>query len=153
MSLSRRSWTLYRRHMGAWGEGPFDNDDAGDWSYAFDGLDVAAGPQVLADALELDSAGDYLEAPEGSIAVAAAAVVGWLKDPTGIPDSPYGESAAAWVRSTMPTPIGALAAAALAAIDRVRSSQSELAELWAEADDTAWKESLARIEVQLQSGT
>jgi hypothetical protein len=58
--------------MGAWGEGPFDNDDAGDWAHEFDGVDEATGVQVLTDALDLGEAGDYLEAPEGTTAVAAA---------------------------------------------------------------------------------
>lgn len=36
--------------------------------------------------------------------------------------------------------------AALVAPGRVRSDQSELAELWAEAEDTAWSDSLTQIE-------
>jgi hypothetical protein len=137
--------------MGAWGEGPFDNDDAGDWAYEFDGVDEATGVQLVADALDLGEAGDHLGAPEGTTAVAAAAVVSWLHDPGAIPDSPYGEAAAAWVRTARPTPNASLTAAALAALDRVRSSSSELAELWAESGDSAWRESLAQIETRLRA--
>lgn len=137
--------------MGAWGEGPFDNDDAGDWAYAFDGVDEATGLRLLADALDLGEPGDYLEAPEGTTAVAAAAVVSWLHDPGAIPDSPYAEAAAAWVRTARPTPNASLTAAALAALDRVRSDRSELAELWAESDEAAWRESLTKIEARLRA--
>ncbi len=137
--------------MGAWGEGPFDNDDAGDWAYEFDDADEATGVQILADALDLGGPDEYVEAPDGTIAVASAAVVSWLHDPAAIPDSPDGESALAWVRRANPTPNAALDAAALAALDRVRSDQSELAELWAESEDTAWRESLAEIEARLRA--
>jgi hypothetical protein len=139
--------------MGAWGADPFDNDDAADWSYAFDDVDEAAGLQLLADALDLGDADAYLEAPEGARAVAAALIVSWLVHPDAIPDSPYGASAAAWVRTTRPTAGPALTAAALAALHRVRSEHSELAELWAEADGTAWLASLAQIEARLQPAT
>jgi hypothetical protein len=137
--------------MGAWGEGPFDNDDASDWAYEFDEADEPTGLRILAEALDLGEPGDYLEAPEGTTAVAAAAVVSWLHDPRVIPDSPYGEAAAKWVRSARPMPNAALTAAALAALDRVRSNQSELAELWAESDDATWRESLAQIETSLRT--
>ncbi len=141
----------YVRRMGAWGEGPFDNDDAGDWAYGFDGVDEATGLRLLADALELGDADTYIEAPEGTTAVAAAAVVSWLNDPAAIPDSPYGEDAAVWVRTARPTPNVPLNDAALAALDRVRSNQSELAELWAESDDVAWSRSLIEIESRLRA--
>ena len=57
--------------MGAWGSGPFENDDACDW------LDELAdsGVAALREALALADAADYLEAPDGSVVVAAAEVV------------------------------------------------------------------------------
>jgi hypothetical protein len=63
--------------MGAWDAGPFDNDDAVDWAAEFDNADKAAGTERLRTALQAASA-DYLEAPEGAVAVAAAQVVAWL---------------------------------------------------------------------------
>lgn len=137
--------------MGAWGEGPFDNDDAVDWADEFEGADEATGMQLLADALDVGEAGDYLQSPEGSTAVAAAEVVSWTIDPEAISDSPYSEAPAAWVRTANPTSNASLIAVALAALDRVRSDNSELAELWAESDDTAWRESLAQIETRLRA--
>lgn len=139
--------------MGAWGEGPFDNDDACDWSYEFQEVDETTGLQILAGALNLGDPANYVEAPEGETAVAAALVVSWLVNPDSIPDSPYGESAAAWVRSTRAPVSAALRASALAALDRVQGAQSELAELWAEADGTAWIETLSHIKTRLRAGT
>jgi hypothetical protein len=137
--------------MGAWGEGPFDNDDAGDWAYQFDGVDEATGLQILAEALDLGGPDEYVEAPEGTAAVAAAAVVSWLHEPGAIPDSPYGEAASTWVRRASRKPNATLTTAARAALDRVRSDQSELAELWAESDGAAWRESLGQIETRLRT--
>lgn len=137
--------------MGAWGAGPFDNDDASDWAFEFDGLDESGGLRVVAEALQLTQPDEYLESPEGANAVAAAAVVAWMRDPSGVPDSPYGESAATWVRTARPMPTDELLAAALAAIDRVRADESELADLWAESGDAAWRESLTEIEARLRA--
>ena len=137
--------------MGAWGEGPFENDDASDWAYQFDGVDETTGVQIVSEALNLGGPDEYVEAPEGTTAVAAAAVVSWLRDPGAIPDSPYGEAASTWVRRASPTPNASLTTAALTALDRVRSDQSELAELWAEGEGTAWRASLSQIETRLRS--
>lgn len=136
--------------MGAWGAGPFENDDAGDWSYGFDGADEASGHRLLAEALHLGAPDEYVEATAGSVAVAAAAVVSWLHAPDEIPDPPDGESPAAWVRAVGPGPYTELTAAALAALDRVRGDDSELAELW--DGDEAWPASLDQIEARLRPG-
>lgn len=133
--------------MGAWGAGPFDNDDAGDWAYDFEGADAPEGLRLLAEALDVGD--DYLEAPEGTVAVAAAAVVTWLQDPASIPESAYGEDAAEWVRSAGVAPTGELRAAARHALDRVRSDESELAELWAEGDGDAWRASIEELSTRL----
>ncbi|MGL5443372.1 MAG: DUF4259 domain-containing protein, partial [[Mycobacterium] stephanolepidis] len=56
--------------MGAWGAGPFDNDDAADFLG-----DLRQSDDIelqLARCLRMANA-DYLEAPEGSTVVAAAA--------------------------------------------------------------------------------
>ena len=139
--------------MGAWGNGPFDNDEAGDWGYEFDGADEATGLQLLADALQVGGPGEFLEGTDGSIAVAAAEVLSWMLDHGSIPNSPYGEDPAAWVRATDRKPDAQLISAALGALDRVRSDDSELAQLWAESDEeAAWRGSLARVEARLRSG-
>lgn len=142
---------VYLCCMGAWGPGPFDNDDASDWAFEFEGLDESAGLDVVAAALEGSQPGEYLESPEGANAVGAAAVVAWMRDPSRIPDTPYGDSAATWVRTVRAQPTDELISAALAALDHVRSDESELAELWAESGDAAWRDSLIEIEARLRA--
>ena len=137
--------------MGTWGAGPFENDDASDWAYEFDGLDEPAGLRVVTAALNAVRPGDYLESPEGANAVAAAAVVAWMREPSQAPASPDGESAATWVRQARPRATDELIAGARAAFDHVRSDDSELAELWAESGDLAWSESLKEIDAQLRA--
>lgn len=54
--------------MGAWGAGPFENDDA------LDAIDALVDGSFELDELRDAVAGDYLEAPEGSVALALAEV-------------------------------------------------------------------------------
>jgi hypothetical protein len=69
--------------MGAWDAGSFDNDDAADWLADFcDGPDGERITGALSTVAEMD-AGEYLEAPECSVGLAAAEVVAALK---GVPD-------------------------------------------------------------------
>ena len=49
--------------MGAWGTGPFENDDAADWSYQ---LVDGAGPDVVAAALRAVQGGSAPDAPADS---------------------------------------------------------------------------------------
>lgn len=54
--------------MGAWGAGPFENDDA------LDAVDALVDGSFELDELRGALAGDYLEAPDGSVALALAEV-------------------------------------------------------------------------------
>jgi hypothetical protein len=113
--------------MGAWGVGPFDNDDAQDFV-----LDLAEAPaqelgQRLADALTLPD--DYIEAPEASTAVAAAALVA-IGAGMAVPDSP---SVSALVDSRTIPASPELREAGRAALKRVAGGDSELRELWQDA--------------------
>lgn len=54
--------------MGAWGAGPFENDDA------LDAIDALVDGSFELDELRDAVAGDYFEAPEGSVALALAEV-------------------------------------------------------------------------------
>jgi Domain of unknown function (DUF4259) len=147
--------------VGAWGEGPFDNDVAGDWSYDFEGLDAQEGFGMLTAALSIgaprrrglpwkrprDDAG-YLDADEGSVAVAAAEVVAYLADRA--PPAPvYGEDAYAWADRTAASADVELVRLALAALDRVTGEGSELADLWDESDGAGWRASVDSIRHRL----
>ncbi|WP_439563549.1 DUF4259 domain-containing protein [Microcella sp.] len=54
--------------MGAWGSGPFENDDA------LDAVDALVDGSFALDDLRAALQSDYLEAPEGSVALALAEV-------------------------------------------------------------------------------
>lgn len=75
--------------MSAWGFLPFENDDALDW---LDELE-AGGAEVVRGALTNTGDG-YLEAPDGSVAIAAAEITSASQ---GSPPGDLPESVASWV--------------------------------------------------------
>jgi hypothetical protein len=125
--------------MGTWGIGPFDNDTAADFCGSLD--EAAEGERegvVRGALLRVVGTADYLEAPEGEEAVAAAALVA-AQCPGGDPvDSAYGPEE--------PLPdLSALRGGAVQALDRVMTEPSELLELWAESDGDPWLASVRRL--------
>ena len=122
--------------MGTWGTGPFDDDNASDWVWELqEADDWGVVEEALRGAAGVD-ANTYLEAPDGQIAWAAAAVVAALDNPSlvSVPDE-----VTAWLvqyRETRPPDLRPLA---LVAIQRVLANKSELADLWREADDQEWR--------------
>lgn len=112
--------------MGAWGSGPFDNDDAMD--FVGDLMDGSTADLVsrLHEALDLPE--DYVESPDGSSAVAAAALVaasrGYPADNPTVTDLLTAHPFAA---------DDGLRSAATSALARVAGDDSELMELWDEA--------------------
>jgi hypothetical protein len=128
--------------MGAWGSGPFENDDAMDWTYALtDHADLG----VVAAAFSDVTGDDAPEAPEASAAIAAAEVVAaGLGRPC--PDLP--DEVATWVAERAGEDWGTLVPSALAALDRVAAG-SELAELWAEEGSDDWPATLDELRGRL----
>jgi hypothetical protein len=121
--------------MGAWGEEPFENDDAADWSYAFDTLDAGGGVAYLRAALAVAAGAhedEEIEAPDGSIAVAAADVVERVRRGAALPET-YGAAVTAWASRTAPELTAVDVELAAAAVQRVLGPSSELAELWDDA--------------------
>jgi hypothetical protein len=120
--------------VGAWSGESFGNDDAQDWAADL----VASGDrEVVRETLERVAsfaADDYLEAPEGSMALAAAEVVAAAagRPRTSDPDA---EHALEWVAEH--PEVASLAPLARKAVDRVTAQNSELRELWAE-DPAVW---------------
>ncbi|GAA3425579.1 DUF4259 domain-containing protein [Streptosporangium sandarakinum] len=120
--------------MGAWDSGPFDNDSAADWC----GELGDAGPEDRAGVVRQALLGaaesvDYLEVDEGSAAVAAAAIV--AAECCGGPPvtSAYAPD---FLREGGGIGLSDdLVPLALRALDRVLGQDSELWELWEEADD------------------
>ena len=129
--------------MGAWDM--FGNDDAADW--ALDLLESEQPASFIENTLAIAKGDGYLEAPDGSQIVAAAAVIASAcgKAPQGFPED-IGE----WLRGKEGT-FKPLASTALAALQRVRSEPSELLDLWQETDDfSAWFGDLDAISTTLR---
>ena len=127
--------------MGAWGLRFDQNDDAADWLAEF-----ADEPswEAVDSALSACSA-EYVEAPECSMALAAAEVVA---AGLGSPSSDLDEAVLEWATGNSSGAAGRRQAAQVA-LARIRDD-SELNELWQEADEYAdWQasvnETLARL--------
>jgi len=128
--------------MGAWGSGPFDNDDAADWAWQ---LTDDADEAVVAAALTTVTGEVSPDAPAASCAIAAAEVVA---AGLGRPHPELPDEVADWVVSRRDRPWARLIPAALAALDRV-AADSELAELWGETDVAAWGAELDDLRARL----
>lgn len=130
--------------MGAWGPGSFDNDDACDWVGELESVDDYS---VILDALEAvtDESADYLEAPDCSMAVAAAEIVAAL---LGDPPGRMPSTAASWVEGRA-RPSEEIIEAARRAITLIKES-SELRDLWEDSDDgTSWSDAIEDLEARL----
>ena len=127
--------------MGAWGEGIFDNDAAGDW---LDQL-VESGKSAAIDkalSLAIKAKAGELEADEAAAALAAAEVVAAAR---GHRHAELPSEAREWLADAGYVAAGATGELAAKAVQRVRDD-SELAELWAEGDDVAaWKRGIAAL--------
>lgn len=118
--------------MGAWGTGPFDNDDALDLFLELEDASPEDAAQRLRAALLVVTAEDesYLESPAANEAVAAAAVVAFShsqSDPTGNP------RVAQWLVERAPALGPEDEELAAKALDRVCGEHSEWVELWSDA--------------------
>jgi hypothetical protein len=128
--------------MGAWGHGSFENDDAMDWLQEFEDDPVGA-VETAFEAVTALSDGDYLEAPDASVALAAAEIVAAARDgdTSGLPDNV----------GTMLTPHQSeltedeLLDSARRAVTRVLKD-SELKELWQDSPDRkAWQDGVRNL--------
>ena len=129
---------------GAWGTGSFENDDALDWAHGFE---AKPSMSALVAALESATGTGYLEAPEGSSAIAAAEVIAAI---AGKASASLPAGLAAWARKQPKAEGLRRLPLARKAVDRVaRGEGSELRELWQESSDAAWQASIADLERRL----
>jgi hypothetical protein len=130
--------------MGAWDVGSFDNDDAEDWAAEFE---EAPSMSSVIESLERAITSRYVEAPEGSIAIAAAEVIAAVAG-SASPSLPAG--IAAWA-AKQPRQDGldqlALARKAVARVAMGKSS--ELRELWEDSTPAEWQAAIADLEERL----
>jgi len=131
--------------MGAWGRGPFENDEAMDWAWGLDGDDA---DDVVAEAVRSVAKGrGYLDSSDGTPAVAAATILAAAVD--GRRDGLPPEAVAYLERRSAP-PDPELRRTAVAALDRVTGEDSEVAELWDDSDDgPEWRESVDAVRRRL----
>jgi hypothetical protein len=121
--------------MGAWGTGPFDNDEAADFSAELDEADPTDRANLIRAALQAAvDADDYVDVDTAGRAVAAAALVAASR-PGGTPiEVSYGPEFLALDQPLdLPDDLADLARQAL---DRVRAEDSEWRELWDDSEDT-----------------
>lgn len=118
---------------GAWDVGSFDNDDALDWAWELtESDDLSLVEETLRNAVD---ATGYLEAPAGSMALAAAEVVAALR---GNPSSSLPPEVSEWTKTHELAVSDKLLRLARTAVVHVRNAESsELEQLWSESDETA----------------
>jgi hypothetical protein len=133
--------------MGTWGTEVFANDDAMDWIAELENTDDIS---VLERALEgVNGANGHLEAPECSVALAAAEVVATILKKPG-PDVP--SEVFEWIARVGRDMPPSLEDDALRALDRI-SAESELLDLWEEAGEPelgAWHATIAELRGRLE---
>lgn len=129
--------------MGAWSHEPFGNDDANDWAYGLENVnDLSLIEEAIDRVLEAD---EYLESPEASEAVGAIEVLAKMLG-KGTQSDTYTEKVDEWVKSVSVHPSAALLAKANHALERILDKNSELRELWEEAEAEEWKSSIASLQ-------
>jgi hypothetical protein len=135
--------------MGAWGVLAFDNDDANDWAH---GLDEAEDLSLVESAFQaVEDAGEYLEAPDASNALAACEVLARLNGKPGYKNS-YTEKVDQWVAAHPLSASPALLKQADAVIDRILDENSELKELWSDSDEyETWFKSVQELRQRLRT--
>ena len=130
--------------MGTWSVEPFGNDHAADWAYELEEADDLTPIEAAIEAV-LEVGEDYLEAPEGEIALAAIAVLARLHGASA-EHAPISPSAEEWVKKIETSPDEELRDKAVAAIDRILADESELRDLWEESNEyEEWKSSVQQL--------
>jgi hypothetical protein len=133
--------------MGAWGALAFDNDSANDWAYGLYETDDLT--LVEAALTEVERVGfRYLEVDAASAALAACEVIARLQGRPGYTNAAT-EKVDLWV-ATHPLDVSRLLVnRGTSAIDRILGEDSELRELWDEADDDTWLTGVADLRARL----
>lgn len=134
--------------MGTWSVDAFGNDNAADWAYELEEAEDL-GPIEEALTSVLSASGEYVEAPDAAIALAAAEVLARLSGSPGEKNA-YTEEIDNWVAGTSVKPTAELIEMAKAAIDRILAENSELNELWKDSDEyDDWRASVSDLRARL----
>lgn len=136
--------------MGTWGMGHFDSDTAADFAGNLDDAPSDKRESVIREALTVvvrTGPQEYLDADDGVVAVAAAALLA-ARWPGGAPvDTVYGPD------EPLPPFAQDLGPLAVLALDRVVADESEVLELWAEAGEgDQWRAGVLALREVLAGG-
>lgn len=129
--------------MGAWGYGSFENDDAADF---LDDVTDSGDTSLLREALDnVLTSTEYVEAPDACQAIIAAEIIAAM---CGRPTlaAERQEELSEWLQRIRPAMDPELVSQARAALLRILAENSELRELWEEAEDySEWQASLSEL--------
>ena len=128
--------------MGAWGQGVFDNDTAGDWTDQFDG-----NPPVSVVTKAIAAACKSKSLPE-EVCTAALAAFEVISGSRGYPCPDLPANIKSWIMKKPFRADDALAQQAIICLDRI-GTQSELVELW--EYESTWHRGLAGLKKRLAS--
>jgi Domain of unknown function (DUF4259) len=130
--------------MGGWGAGSFENDDAQNFLGELGSKEPEDLKLILAHAADHEG---YLEAPDSSVAIAAAEVVAAAK---GHPTPSVPARISEWIGRFEGAPSVEMTELARRAVERVRLN-SELKDLWLEAEGlNEWSAVLRDLEGRLK---
>ncbi|PZV02728.1 MAG: hypothetical protein DCF32_14695 [Leptolyngbya sp.] len=133
--------------MGTWSVDAFGNDDAADWAFELAESDDLSLVEAAIDGALAE--GEYLDAPDAAIALAAMEVIARLNGNWGDRNA-YTEPIDRWVERVTVQLEPDLLARARVAIDRILSADSEMLELWQDSDDYgAWVGSVENLRSRL----
>jgi hypothetical protein len=129
--------------MPGWGTGSFENEDAQNFLRQLSSFGIDDLRSILTRAADND---DYLEAPDSSVAVAAAEIVATAK---GKPPQTVPGEIAEWVGKIEGAPSSEMSELTRRAVERVRTN-SELKDLWLQAEGlNEWSAVLRDLENRL----
>lgn len=129
---------------GAWGEGSFENDAALDWVAE---CTSAISISPVLHALEAALKDEYIEAPQGSAAIAAAEIVAAS---IGKPSDKIPGELQSWLRHIPSEQLKRLAPSARKALARIQDPKaSELKHLWSEGKPNRWASVVSELESRL----
>ena len=132
--------------MAGWGTGSLENDDAQKFLSEMKSLSVDDLKQKLVRAADQE---EYLEAPESSVAVAAAEVVATMVGGKAAESAP--QKIKDWIQEKKPVASAEFVDLARRAVERVRTN-SELKDLWMEAEGlNEWSAELRNLAERLAS--
>jgi hypothetical protein len=133
-------------NAGAWGYKSFENDDALDW--IANSLTPGGQSAVEKTITSVAKGRGYLEAPDGSSAIAACEV---LAAAQGRPSPDLPKDVAALAKKLSSTPSDSIRNSARKALERILGEESELNALWKDAkgDFEKWKKTVEDLKSRL----